>query len=187
MPSVRVVNLQNRTVGKLRRRGDGTFLASLCLQPLQSSKRDTLSPADQLATIEIGAETNILAKAMIKQIDRVISDLIRQVEQFRKHGGNPLCLAIVGVNFSEGYTSFEGARQWPTDGRKHKHPIKEAAEAVSRLEQHARSYFDEFLLLKFIATNVAPFPFSWVNEKQTVMEYSALLTRTSREYDRRFA
>jgi hypothetical protein len=28
-------------------------------------------------------------------------------------------------NFSASYTSFEGDRQWPTDGRKHKHPISD--------------------------------------------------------------
>jgi hypothetical protein len=76
---------------------------------------------------------------------------------------------------------------WATDGRKHKHPIQEASEAVSRLEQRARRSFDEFLLLRFVGTNIAPFPFSWVDENSTLMEYSALLTRVSREYDRRFA
>jgi hypothetical protein len=183
---VRVVNIQNRTVGKVRRRGDGTFgeLVPAAVAVIQEGFIVARGP---VATIEIGAETKILAKAMIKQIDRVIGDLIRQIEEFRKHGGNPICLAIVGVNFAERYTSFEGERQWPTDGgHEHKHPIQEAAEAVSRLEQRAKSHFDEFLLLKFVATNVAPFPFSWVNENQTVMEYSALLTRVSREYDRRF-
>jgi hypothetical protein len=55
------------------------------------------------------------------------------------------------------------------------------------LEQRAKPSFNEFLLLRFIATNIAPFPYAWVNEQQTVMEYSALLTRISREYDRRFA
>ena len=28
-------------------------------------------------------------------------------------------------NFSASYTSFEEDRQWPTDGRKHKHPIRD--------------------------------------------------------------
>jgi len=140
-----------------------------------------------VATIEIGVETKILAKAMIKQIDRVIGDLVRQTEEFKKRGGNPICVGIVGVNFSEVYTSYEGERAFLTDGRKYKHPLQEARDAISRLEQRARSSFDEFLILKFVATNTAPHPFSWVDEAQVMLEYSALLTRVSREYDRRFA
>ena len=65
------------------------------------------------AADRIRAETKILAKAMIKQIDRVIGDLLRQIEEFRRHGENPICLAIVGVNFAQRYTSFEGKREWP--------------------------------------------------------------------------
>ena len=44
-----------------------------------------------VATIEIGVETKILAKAMIKQIDRVIGDLIRQTEEFKRRGGRAIC------------------------------------------------------------------------------------------------
>jgi hypothetical protein len=32
-----------------------------------------------------------------------------------------------------------------------------------------------------------PFPFEWVDLSKTEMEYSSVLTRVSREYDRRFA
>ena len=141
----------------------------------------------EIANIEIGAETKILAKAMIKQIDRVIGDLIRQVEEFRKTGGQPICVGIVGVNAAPAYTSYEGERAWPTDGKKHKHPIQEAAEAERRVLEKAAPSFDEFLLLRFKASNVAPFTFEWVNQEQTAKEYSALLLRLSREYDRRFA
>ena len=140
-----------------------------------------------VATIEIGVETKILAKAMIKQIDRVVGDLVRQTEEFKRRGGNPICIGIVGVNFSEVYTSYEGERAFLTDGRRYKHPIQEAREAISRLEQRARPSFDESLILKFVATNTPPHPFSWVDEQKVVLEYSALLTRVSREYDRRFA
>ena len=138
------------------------------------------------ANIEIGAETKILAKAMIKQIDRVIGDLIRQVEEFRKTGGQPICVGIVGVNFASTYTSYEGDREYPTDGKKHQHPVQEAVDAESRVITQAAPSFDEFQILRFKATNVAPFPFDWVNHEQTAKEYSALLVRLSREYDRRF-
>ena len=139
-----------------------------------------------VATIEIGAETKILAKAMIKQIDRVISDLTNQVTQFKRGGGNPICLAFVGVNFAEQYVSFEGRKRWHTDGKRYKHPIQEAAQAEQRLNEKARAAFDEFQILRFRATNAKPYPFHWVELERTEMEYSSVLTRVSREYDRRF-
>jgi hypothetical protein len=182
----RVLNVQNRTVGIARRRGDGTFgelvpSASAIVEEGMSVARGPV------ATIEIGVETKILAKAMIKQIDRVIGDLIRQTEEFKKRGGSPICVGVIGVNFSGLYTSYEANRSFLTDGRRYKHPSQEAGSAISRLQQRAAPTFDEFLILKFIATNTPPHPFSWVDEKQTTLEYSALLTRVSRDYDRRFA
>lgn len=182
----RVVNAQNLTVGVVRRRGDGTF-GELVPAATAVAVKGLAVGRGPVATIEIGAETKILAKAMIKQIDRVIGDLVRQTEEFRKRGEHPVCVGIVGVNFAEQYTSYEGERAFPTDGRKYKHPVQEAIDAISRLQQRAQSHFDEFLILKFSASNVAPYPFSWHDENQTRLEYSALLTRISRDYDRRFA
>jgi len=80
----------------------------------------------------------------------------------------------------------EGEKLWPTDGKKHKHPIQEAEEAGRRLLSRAAPSFDEFQILRFRATNVEPFPFEWQDYGQTAREYSALLVRVSREYDRRF-
>lgn len=182
---VAVVNAQNRTVGKTRRRGDGTFGELVpAAHPLEEP--GFLVARGAIATIEIGAETKILAKAMIKQIDRVIGDLVRQVDEFKRGGGTPICVGLVGVNFSDSYTSYEGDRPFPTDGRKYKHPIQEAAEAVSRLRERAQPAFDEFMFLRFRAKNIEPFPFGWVDEGKTTMEYSAMLTWISIEYDRRF-
>jgi hypothetical protein len=181
----RVVNLANRTVGRPSRRGDGTF-GELVPTAIAITEAGLRVARGEVANIEIGAETKILAKAMIKQIDRVIGDLARQVEEFRKTGGNPICVGIVGLNFAPSYTSYEGAREWPTDGRKHKHPVQEAAEAESRLLNRAASAFDEFQILGFRATNVSPFPFEWLDYAHTAKEYGALLVRLSREYDRRF-
>jgi len=182
----RVVNARNLTVGIQRRRGDGTFGE---LVPAATPLRieGFAIARGPVATIEIGAETKILAKAMIKQIDRVIGDLVRQTEEFRKTGEQPICTGIVGVNYADEYTSYEGERAFPTDGKKYKHPRQEADEAISRLQQRAQSHFDEFLILEFVASNVPPYPFSWRDENQTRLEYSALLTRVSRDYDRRFA
>jgi hypothetical protein len=181
----RVVNTTNKTVGIKSRRGDGAFGE---LVPVAVALTDAgfLVARGPLSAIEIGAETKILAKAMIKQIDRVISDLKRQVEEFEKNA-NPICIAVVGVNHAVGYTSFEGIRSFSTNGTsKFRHPSQEAAEAIRRLETLARPAFDEFLILRFVATNVEPFPFSWINEQETLLQYSALLTRVSKLYDQRF-
>lgn len=182
----RVVNLANKTVGKTARRGDGT-LGELVPTAVALTEKGFRVARGPVATMEIGTETKILAKAMIKQIDRVIGDLNRQVEEFRRHGGSPICVGIVGVNSAAAYTSYEGERSWPTDGKKHKHPVQEAADAEDRLLRLAKPNFDEFQLLRFRATNVAPFPFTWVNAKETQAEYASILVRLSREYDRRFA
>ena len=181
----RVLNAQNLTVGILRRRGDGTFGERVPAAKAITDEGYSVGRGP-VATIEIGVETKILAKTMIKQIDRVIGDLVRQTTEFKKRGGNPICVGIVGVNFSEVYTSYEGERTFPTDGKKYKHPIQEAKDAILRLEQRAQPSFDEFLFLRFVATNTPPHPFSWVDSERTALEYSALLTRVSREYDRRF-
>jgi hypothetical protein len=181
----RVVNLANKAVGKPSRRGDGTF-GELVPAAVAISEEGLLVARGEVANIEIGAETKILAKAMIKQIDRVIGDLGRQIEEFRRTGGNPICVGIVGVNFALQYTSYEGTREWPTDGKKHKHPAQAASEAEARLLARASPGFDEFQLLRFQASNVSPFPFSWVDFNQTAKEYSAMLVRISREYDKRF-
>jgi len=181
----RVLNVQNLTVGILRRRGDGTFGERVPVATAIADEGFSVARGP-VATIEIGVETKILAKAMIKQIDRVIGDLIRQTEEFKKKGGQAICVGIVGVNFAQQYTSYEGERTFPTDGRKYKNPIQEAEDAISRLRQRAAPSFDEFLILRFEASNTQPHPFSWVDESQTLLEYSALLTRLSREYDRRF-
>jgi hypothetical protein len=181
----RVVNLQNVMTGKPARRGDGTF-GEIVPTAIAVIEKGILVARGPVATIEIGAETKILAKAMIKQIDRVIGDLIRQVEQFKKAGGNPICIGFLGVNHADEYTSFEGRRRYKTDGRKNKHPAQEAPRAEDLLAQKASPGFDEFQLLRFRATNVKPYPFEWVDFGKTRMEYGALLTRVSREYDRRF-
>ena len=181
----RVVNTANKRVGVTSRRGDGAF-GELVPVALAVSPEGFLVARGPLSSIEIGTEGKILAKSMIKQIDRVISDLRRQVEEF-KRSGNPICIAVVGVNHAPEYTSLEGGRPFPTDGTsKAKHPLQEAATAIKRLIEHANPDFDEFLVLRFKATNVAPFPFDWVDEEDTLLRYSALPTRVSRLYTERF-
>jgi hypothetical protein len=181
----RVLNLQNRLRGIRARRGDGTFgelipNATVAIVPGFKVARGPV------ATVEVGTEVKILAKAMIKQIDRVMTDLQNQRREFLAAGGTPITVAIVGINHAPRYVSFEGERAWPTDGKKHKHPIQEAAEAESRLITRVAGAFDEFLVLRFRATNEPPFPFQWLNAHRTEMDYGAVLTRILRKYEARF-
>jgi hypothetical protein len=181
----RVLNLQNRAHGVRARRGDGTFGE---LIPHDKAERMTgfVVARGPIATVEIGTEVKILAKAMIKQIDRVIGDLAKQAAAFRSAGGNPVSVGIVGINHAERYVSYEGDRPWPTDGRKYKHPMQEAADAESRLCSAVASAFDEFLVLRFRAWNDPPFGFVWIDERKTERDYGAVLTRVARKYEARF-
>jgi len=176
----------NKRVGVKSRRGDGSFGDVV---PNETPIQDPgyAVPRGFIATIEIGAEVKIVAKAMNKQIDRVIGDLRKQVDQFQKKGGNAICVGIVGINHAEKYTGYEKDREWPTTGKgSFKHPIQEAAQAEKRLRDEAAEAYDEFLILKFVATNEPPYPFSWVNAAETNREYGAALVRISNEYERRF-
>lgn len=181
-----VLNAQNRRIGIDARRGDGTFGELIVGEDpvIDPGYRVARGP---VATIEIGVEVKILAKAMIKQIDRVQSDLAHQLEHFKHRAGSrqPICIGIVGVNYANVTTSYEGNRSYRTDGVKFKHPVQEAEQARLRLAG-VGSRYDEFLLLKYRATNETPYPFEWVNEREAAQDYGASLIRVSNEYQRRF-
>jgi hypothetical protein len=182
----RVLNVQNKRKGIEARRGDGTF------GELIVGEEPAIDPGYKVArgpvaTIEIGVEVKILAKAMIKQIDRVKNDLANQVVNFKHRAGSskPLCVGIVGINYADVMTSYEGDRAYRTDGGKYKHPIQEAEQARQRLAAVSHLY-DEFLILRFKARNEEPHAFEWVNEKETRLDYGAALIRISNEYEKRF-
>jgi hypothetical protein len=182
----RVLNVQNRRRGIDARRGDGTFGEII---PGETPIFDAGYQVGRgpIATVEIGVEVKILAKAMIKQIDRVINDLRNQVVQFRRGGGNPICVALVGINQAESTVGYEGDRSFPTTGKDgFLHPVQEAAEAERRLRALAASDFDEFLILQFKATNQAPYPFERANFHETRLDYAAALSRISARYQQRF-
>ncbi len=177
-----VLNLQNTRVGVKARRGDGSF--GELVPSAESSNEDGYAVGrGPIATIEIGVEVKILFKAMIKQIDRVINDLRKQAEHFRSKHGHPICVAVVGVNYADHCTSYEGVRSYVTDGKRYKHPIQEAADAESRLLRLAAPEFDEFLALDFEANNEPPFAFSWRDLNQTRLKYGAILARVSNRYE----
>jgi len=178
-----VLNTKNNRHGVKARRGDGSFGEIVPgIVPIRDA--DFNVGRGPLATIEIGVEVKILAKAMIKQIDRVISDLGKQVAHFKAKGGTPIAVGIVGINWAEHYCSFEGDRIWPTDGGRYKHPVQEAADAENRLMALAAPHFDEFITLNFIATNESPYDFRWKNARSTAMDYAAVLARVSAAYER---
>jgi hypothetical protein len=181
-----VLNVQNRRRGIIARRGDGTFGEII---PGETAIFDAGYGAGRgpISTVEIGVEVKILAKAMIKQIDRVINDLRNQAAQFRRGGGQPICVAIVGVNHAESTVGYEGDRAFPTTGKAgFLHPIQEAGEAERRLRALAAPDFDEFLVLQFKAANSPPYAFEWVNYNETRLDYAAALSRISARYQQRF-
>lgn len=182
----RVLNVQNRRKGIEARRGDGTF-GELIVGETPQTDAGYKVARGPVANVEIGVEVKILAKAMIKQIDRVKNDLSNQVRNFHRRSGSyqPICVGIVGVNYAPVTTSYERDRSYRTDGSRYKHPIQEAEQARLRLEG-VRPEFDEFLILKYCATNEDPYPFDWVNQRETELEYGAALIRISNEYQKRF-
>lgn len=176
-----VLNTKNTRHGVKARRGDGSFGELL---PQQTSVSDPGFHVQRgpIATIEVGIEVKILMKAMIKQIDRVISDLKGQAAHFRSHGGKPFCIGIVGINHADRCTTYEGDRSFPTDGRQYKHPIQEASDAEERLLRLAAPAFDEFIILPFRATNTLPYEFEWVDSRKAAMDLGAALARASSAY-----
>lgn len=181
----RVLNIRNTLRGIRARRGDATF-GEIVPRSEPVAAPGFVVKRGEIATAEIGIEVKILAKAMIKQIDRVIGDLTRQVEQFKTAGGSSISIGIVGINYADRYTSYEKERTWPTNGKNHRHPIQEAADAESRLMSRAAPAFDEFLVLRFRARNEPPFSFEWLDEAKTALDYGAILTRILRKYEARF-
>lgn len=182
----RVLNVQNKHRGVAARRGDGTF-GEIIPDETPITDPGYLVARGPIGTVEIGVEVKILAKAMIKQIDRVINDLRNQVVQFKRGGGNPICVAVIGINQAESTVGYEGDRPFPTTGKQgFVHPYQEAPEAERRLRAAAAPDFDEFLVLRFKATNAPPHPFEWVDYNETRLDYAAVLSRISARYQQRF-
>jgi hypothetical protein len=182
----RVLNVQNKRHGVTARRGDGTF-GELIPGEAPITDEGYQVARGPISTLEIGLEVKILAKAMIKQIDRVINDLRNQVVQFKRGGGNPICVAIIGINHAESTVGYEGERPFPTTGKSgFLHPYQEGPEAERRLRSVAAPEYDEFLPQLFKATNAPPYPFAWVDYDRTRLDYAAALSRISARYQQRF-
>ncbi len=164
-------DVQNRRRGIDARGGEGTFGERI-------PSGVAVVAWDSIATVEIGVKVKVLAKAMIKQTGRVVKDLRNQASQFRAGGRNPVCVAIVGINHADQYVSYEGDTAFPTTGHGgFTHPCRESPEVERRLIAYAAPAFDEFLILRFRATNQPPYPFQWVNYKDVRLDYAATLAR----------
>ena len=181
---ISVSNKQNVRRGIKARRGDGSF-GGVVPSAMIVQDNGFIVRRGLIATIEIGIEVKIMMKAMSKQIGRVKSDLKSQMEHFRSGTGAPICVGIVGVNRAPYCTTYEGGRSYRTDGKDYKHPASEADEAERQLLEFANSTFNEFLVLRFEATNEPPYRFDWSDENATAMDYGAALVRISQEYQSR--
>jgi hypothetical protein len=176
-----VVNSGNKIKGKAGRRGDGTLgeLVPGAEAMLVEGYDVRRGP---VATLEIGTETKILATKMTAQIDRVITDLKNQAAVFEAASPRSIKVGVVAINFADSYRGREGTRFFDAK----RPPAKEAPEIIRRINEHLRSTYDELLIIQFKATNKPPYPFEWVDEKETSLEYNSILLRVSAEYDRRF-
>lgn len=185
----KVLNVQNKRRGIKARRGDGTFGELIPGMPSVVDLGFSVARGP-IANVEVGAEAKFLSKAMIKQVGRVKTDLKNQVASFQRGAGNPICVAIIGVNWADYTIGYEGDRVWRTNGKNHKHPIQEAAEVEERIQAEIAPKFDELIVLRYRAPNdpdtEPPYQFSWVSFIDTFQDYGAALVRLSREYDTRF-
>jgi hypothetical protein len=181
----RVLNPKNVSPGIHARRGDGSFGT-----PVPGSQPTSVPgfavTRGTTAEVELGAEVKILAKAMIKQIDRVMNDLRSQASHLQEKSPRALTIGIAAVNFADQYISHEGERRYPTDGSGgNPHPSQEGPKAELRLRA-VEDRFTEFLQIGFRATNEPPYPFEFVAPTRVQNDYGSILVRLSREYDRRF-
>ena len=186
----RGISAANIHAGVSARRGDGTLGEFIPGQPIITVPGYNIRRGP-VATLDIGIEVKILNKAMVKQINDRIAGLQKQADYFvtgrdgRKRG-NPISIAIIGVNHADYTVGYEGDRRYKTDGRKHAHPVQEARTVEERICREVVPRYNETIILRYKATNEDPFPFSWVDAEATARDYGANLVRLSAEYERRF-
>ncbi len=180
-----VVNVEGATRGVKARRGDGTFGAVVPGSAPLAAKGFTVLQG-MVALTHIGAEFKIIATAHLKQIDRVLNDLTGSATSLKEKSPQAITVGFAAVNYSERWTGMEGTRSFPVE-RTPKRALEASDETSRRLLQIARPAFDEFVLLRFRATNQEPFPFSWLNVAGTAADYGAALVRIAALYEKRFA
>lgn len=178
------VNTDGSTRGVKARRGDGTF-GAVVPGSAPAHVKGFAALQGMVALTHIGAEFKIVATAHLKQIDRVLNDLTGSASSLKEKSRNAITVGFAAVNYSERWTGIEGTRTFPVE-RKPMRAITESDETSRRLLEIARPCFDEFVLLRFKATNQEPYPFSWLDERGTRADYGAALIRISNLYEQRF-
>jgi hypothetical protein len=177
--TLNLVKGQRLLQGKTGRRGDGTF-GELVPGEMPVPHPGFSVRRGPVANVEIGIEMKVVAKAMAKQLDRVISGVRHQADVFRKLNTNAITIAIIGINYADVYDSYEGERVFT--GK----PSKEAQRTYERLEREVDNV-DELILLPFKATNRDPFPFEWHNPTDVAQRYNAALVRIGNLYRTKFS
>jgi hypothetical protein len=185
--TMRGLGPRNKAVTLQRmRRGDGT-LGEL-VDPGHARRFTGYALArGTVATIDCGVEVKILNKAMIKQIDRVVGDLTKQVRNWKDVSANVVSIALVGINHADYTIGYEGARAYRTEGKDHKHPLQEAPAAERHIVERVvnAGTYDEVVVLRYKAKNEEPFTFEWVNYEATRQAYRAALIRLSNKIESR--
>ncbi len=129
----------------------------------------------------VGCEVKIIAKSQLKQLDRVINDLDGFAKRMKSLNKRCLNVAVVGVNHQSDYVGFEGNVQW-----RHALRAEEPKIVARRVQEELIAQYDELLILPFSASNQPPYPFTWMSENRTNLDYGAALTRIGVLYQRRF-
>lgn len=179
-----VVNIEGSTRGVNVRRGDGTFGAIVAGSDAVRVPGATVARG-MVALTHIGAEFKIVATAHLKQIDRVLNDLTGSALTLKEKSPNAITVGFAAVNYSDHWTGMEGTRSFPVQ-RTARRALTESDETSRRLLHLAAPAFNEFVLLRFRATNQEPFPFSWLDAAGIAADYGAVLVRLSHLYEMRF-
>jgi hypothetical protein len=179
-----VINIGGSTRGVKARRGDGKFGTAVPRSPIIEVP-GFVARRGMVALPQIAVEVKVIATAHLKQIDRVQKDLKPAAEELKTKSPRAITLGIVGVNYSEDWTTLEKDREY----RSVKKPasVSRVADDVSlRLDHAFRTLYDEFLIFRFRATNRTPFPFTWLGLAGTAHDYNASLVRIADSYENHF-
>lgn len=176
-----VVSRGGKIHGRLIRRNDSVFGRPPAGVVVAAPMSRFAVPEGAVAEPRIGCEVKILAKAQLKQIDRVLSDLENFALRMNRLNRKCVNVAVVGVNHESDYVGYEGERTFR--GRLGR---EEPAAVIGRLAGLS-DYYDELLILGFRATNQDPFPFRWIGPRKIELDYGAALTRVGERYQERFA
>jgi hypothetical protein len=160
-------------------------------EPLASSRHDVIRPV------------NLLSLAIVQEIHYQAADRVFRrfgcVHCFRNLLQHQLSVTSVRKEFGRGYQNMRFKCEFGSRGAVNMQVMVHQADSkrVMRVNTNFRfnrvfvregaTRIDEFQFFRFRATNAKPYPFDWLDLANTEMEYSALLTRVLREYDRRFS